>query len=177
MSSYKNRNQSRQRSRVSLDRRMDNWIETGKQVVDGVAGNRPGQKKGRWQDKTTAPNFEKVGRWMEEKIDWFFEDDEDWLENEDLDYDSTKESITNNTKRPLGAISLRAPKALPPRIDREINYPNEMDEWPDEQSFKVNKWERKEILNKDNPQDLNDSFQEELPIRRRNIPRSSRRKY
>ena len=42
MSPYKNRNQIRQRSGAPLDRRMDKWIQTGKQVVDGVAGNRPG---------------------------------------------------------------------------------------------------------------------------------------
>ena len=45
MSSYKNRNQIRQRSGEPFDRRMDKWIQTGKQVVDGVAGNRPGQRK------------------------------------------------------------------------------------------------------------------------------------
>ena len=176
MSSYKNRNQNPQRPRAPLDRRMDNWIATGKQLVDGVAGNRPGQKRGRWQNKTTAQNFEKVGRWMEEKIDWFFEDDDDWLGNEDFDDDSLQESISN-TKRPLGAISLRAPKALPPQIVETIKNPNEMDEWPDDQSFKVNKWERKDNLIKKNQQDLNDSFQEERSTTRRNIPRSSRRKY
>ena len=126
MSSYKKRNQSRERSRDPLDRRMDKWIETGKQVVDGVAGNRPGQKRRRWQDQTTAPNFEKVGRWMEEKIDWFFEDDEDWLDNEELDDDLFQENI-KNAKRPLGAISLRAPKALPQQIDKQTTNPNEMD--------------------------------------------------
>ena len=176
MSSYKNRNQSRQRSRDPLDRRMDKWIETGKQVVDGVAGNRPGQKRVRWQDKTMAPTFEKVGRWMEDKIDWFFEDDEDWLESEELDNDPLQETIINR-KRPLGAISLRAPKALPPRIDNKTNNLNEMDEWPDDQSFKLNKWKRKDNLIKENQQDANDSFPEERSTRRRNIPRSSRRKY
>ena len=176
MSSYKNRNQNPQRSRAPLDRRMDNWIETGKQLVDGVAGNRPGQKRGRSQNKTTAQNFEKVGRWMEEKIDWFFEDDADWLDNEDFDDDSLQESISN-TKRPLGAISLRAPKALPPQIVETIKNPNEMEEWPDDQSFKVNKWERKDNLIKKNQQDLNDSFQDARSTTRRNIPRSSRRKY
>ncbi len=179
MSSYQNRNQIRQRSRAPLDRRMDKWIKTGKQVVDGVAGNRPGQKRGRWQNKTAAPNFEKVGRWMEEKIDWFFEDDEDWLDNEYLDDDPSpplQESISN-TKRPLGAISLRAPKALPPTIEESTNHPNELDEWPDDQSFKLNKWERKDNLIKENQQDINDSFQNERSSRRRNIPRSSRRKY
>ena len=176
MSSYNNRNQNRQRSRAPLDRRMDKWIQTGKQVVDGVAGNRPGQRRGGWQDKETSANFEKEGRWVEEKIDWFFEDDEDWLDNEDSDDDTLQES-TINTKRPLGAISLRAPKALPPRIGETKNNLNEIDEWPDDQSFKLNRWERKDNLIKQNEQDLNDSFQDEQSTRRRNIPRSSRRKY
>ena len=176
MSSYKNRNQIRQRSRAPLDRRMDKWIQTGKQVVDGVAGNRPGQRRRGWQDKDTSPNFEKVGRWMEEKIDWFFEDD-DWLDNEDLDDESFQES-TNNTKRPLTAISLRAPKALPPQIKAIRNNSDELDEWPDDQSFKLNKWERKDNLLKKNAPDLNDSFlDEQTTQRRKNIPRSSRRKY
>ena len=176
MSSYKNRNQSRQRSRDSLDRRMDKWIETGKQVVDGVAGNRPGQKRRRWQDKTIAPNFEKVGRWMEEKIDWFFEEDEDWLDNEELDDDPLQKSMINK-KRPLGAISLRAPKALSSSIDKKKTNLNEMDEWPDDESFKLNKWERKDNFHKENEQDLKDSSQDERSARRRNIPRSSRRRY
>ena len=176
MSSYKNPNNSRQRSRDPFNRRMDQWISTGKQVVDGVAGNRPGQNRGRWQDKTTGPNFKKVGRWMEEKIDWFFEDDDDWLENEDLDDDPLQESIINK-KRPLGAISLRAPKALPSGIDKKRNYSNDIDEWPDDQSFKLNKWVRTDNLIKENEKNLNDSFQDERSPRRRNIPRSSRRKY
>ena len=177
MSSYRNRNQSRSRSRDPLDRRMDKWIETGKQVVDGVAGNRPGQKRARSQVRSTAPNFEKVGRWMEEKIDWFFEDDDDWLDSEDLDDEMLLES-RNNTKRPLSAISLRAPQALPPQIERRRNNSDEMDEWPDDQSFKLNKWERQDNLRKQNAPDLNDSYLDErTPQRRKNIPRSSRRKY
>ena len=177
MSSYKNRHQIRQRSREPLDRRMDKWIQTGKQVVDGVAGNRPGQRRGGRQDKETSANFEKVGRWMEEKIDWFFEDDDDWLDNEDLDDESFQES-TNNTKRPLTAISLRVPKALPPQIKAIRNNSDELDEWPDDQSFKLNKWERKDNVINQNVSDLSDSFLDERTSqRRKNIPRSSRRKY
>ena len=177
MSSYNNRNQIRQRSREPLDRRMDKWIQTGKQVVDGVAGNRPGQRRGGWQDKETSANFDKVGRWMEEKIDWFFEDDDDWLDNEDLNDEPLQESL-DNTKRPLTAISLRAPKALPPQIEGRRNNSDELDEWPDDQSFKLNKWERKDNLIKKNAPDLNDSFLDERTTqRRKNIPRSSRRKY
>ena len=177
MSSYKNRNQIRQRSRAPLDRRMDKWIQTGKQVVDGVAGNRPGQRRRGWQDKDTSANFEKVGRWMEEKIDWFFEDDDDWLDYEDLDDEPFQES-SKNIKRPLSAISLRAPKALPPLIEGSRKNLDELDEWPDEQSFKLNKWERKDNLIKQNQLDLDDSsLHERTPKRRKNIPRSSRKKY
>ena len=177
MSSYKNRNQIRQRSKAPLDRRMDKWIQTGKQVVDGVAGNRPGQRRRGWQDSDTSVNFEKVGRWMEEKIDWFFEDDDDWLDNEDLDDEPFQESL-NNTKRPLTAISLRAPKALPPQIEGRRNISDELDEWPDDQSFKLNKWERKDNLVKQRTPELNESLLDErTPQRRKNIPRSSRRKY
>ena len=177
MSSYQNRNLSRQRSRDSLDRKMDKWIKTGRQVVDGVAGNRPGQKRRGWEDRNKGPNFEKVGRWMEDKIDWFFEDDDDWLDNEDLDDEPLQESI-NNTKRPLSAISLRAHKALPPQIEGWGKNSDELDEWPDDQSFKLNKWERKDNLIKQNPTDLKDSLlNERTPQRRKNIPRSNRRKY
>ena len=177
MSSYRNPNQRRQRSREPLERRMDKWIQTGKQVVDGVAGNRPGQRRSGWQDQTNGPNFEKVGRWMEDKIDWFFEDDEDWLDDEDLDDEPLRENI-NNRKRPLSAISLRAPKALPPQIEGRRNNADELDEWPDDQSFKLNKWERKDNLIKQNATDSNDScLDERTPQRRKNIPRSSRRKY
>jgi hypothetical protein len=155
---------------------MDKWIKTGKQVVDGVAGNRPGQRRGAWQNKESSVNLEKVGRWMEEKIDWFFEDD-DWLDNEDLD-DEPLQKRTSNTKRPLSAISLRAPKALPPQIEGRRNNSDELDEWPDDESFKLNKWERKDNLIKQNESDLNDSLiGEQTPQRRKNIPRSSRRKY
>ena len=177
MSSNNNRHPIRKRSRAPLDRRMDQWIQTGKQVVDGVAGNRPGQRRGGWQDKDTSANFEKVGRWMEEKIDWFFEDDDDWLDNEDLDDEPLQVNI-NNTKRPLSAISLRAPKALPPKIEGRRNNSDEMDEWPDDQSFKLNQWERKDNLIKQNPPHLNDAFLDERTTQRiKNMPRSSRRKY
>ena len=175
MSSYQKRNQSRPRSRDPLERRMDKWIETGKQVVDGVAGNRPGQRRGGWKDRSAGPNFQKVGRWMEEKIDWFFEEDEDWLDNEDSDEQIPEINI--NKKKPLGAISLRAPKALPSQIDRKIDNLDDNDEWPDEQSFRLNQWERKDQFVDKNDQDLNISDKDDRSFRRRNVPRSSRRRY
>ena len=113
---------------------------------------------------------------MEEKIDWFFDDDEDWLENEALDYESPPE-IVRNTKKPLTAISLRVPRALPPQIDATRNNSDELDEWPDDQSFKLNKWQRKDNPINKNPPDFIESFEKQTPQRRKNIPRSNRRKY
>ncbi len=177
MSSYRNRYQSRRRSREPLDRRMDKWIETGKQVVDGVAGNRPGQRRLGLKENTTGANFERVGRWMEEKIDWFFEDEDDWLEDEDSNNLKIEEKIIN-TKRPLSAISLRVPKALPSQIDQKRNILNDNDQWPDDQSFELNRWERKTNLTKQNEHSLKVSSREEIrSTKRRNIPKSSRRKY
>ena len=175
MRSYQNRNQNRQRSRDPLERRMDKLIQTGKQVVDGVAGNRPGQKRSGWRDRSTRVNFDKVGRWMEDKIDWFFEDDEDWLEDEELDTDIS--DINLNKKRPLGAISLRVPKALPPQDNSKRKNLEENNEWPDDRSFKLSQWERKDHLKKQQDVDLNDSSSLRKYPKKRNLPRSSRRKY
>ena len=177
MGSYSNRNQSRQRSREPLDRRMDKWIQTRKQVVDGVAGNRPGQRRPGWQDKTNGPNLEKVGRWMEKKIDWFFEDDEDWLDDEELNDDFSIPEHNLNKKRPLGAISLRAPKALPSQEILKSNNLDEIDEWPDQKSFKLNNWERKDQILKKQDLDFNNPSSARRSSRKRNLPRSSRRKY
>jgi len=84
---------------------------------------------------------------------------------------------TSDTKRPLSAISLRAPKALPPKIETRRQNLDALDEWPDDQSFKVNKWERKDNFAKQNASDLNDSFLDKRKPQRRNIPRSKRRRY
>ena len=45
MNSNKYRNQIGQRPKDPLERRMDQWFETGRQFVDGVSGTRPGQRK------------------------------------------------------------------------------------------------------------------------------------
>ena len=177
MSSYNNRNQIRSRSRDSFDRRMDKWIETGKQVVDGVAGNRPGQARNGWNGKTNGGNFEKVGRWMEDKIDWFFEEEDDWLENANFEDENPIEEIQSSKKRPLSAISLRGPKLLPAQIDEIRKNSNLDNEWPDEKSYKLNQWERKDHLITKDDFDSQTSSKTYKTSRKRNLPKSNRRKY
>ncbi|MFL0781897.1 MAG: RNA helicase, partial [Prochlorococcus sp.] len=74
------RRQRRQRSRDPLDRRFDQWIETGRQLVDGVSGARPGQRGASRAEGPAIPSLDGVGRWVGDKIDWLMDEEEDWRE-------------------------------------------------------------------------------------------------
>jgi hypothetical protein len=62
-----------ERSRDPRDRRLDQWLETGRQLVDGVAGRRPGQRR-------PGLDLDSVGRWVGDKVEWLLEEDDDWRE-------------------------------------------------------------------------------------------------
>lgn len=69
----------RRRSGGSLDQ----WMSAGRQLVDGVAGARPGsrpQARGAERRAGGRPGLEGLGRWVENRIDWFLEGDDDWPE-------------------------------------------------------------------------------------------------
>ena len=55
------------------DRRLDTWIETGRQFVDGVSGRRPGQRR-------SSFDLDSVGRWVGDKVEWLLEEDDAWRE-------------------------------------------------------------------------------------------------
>ena len=144
----------------NLDKKMDKFIEAGRQFVDGVSGARPGTRRNSNFQEFSKRNAKQVSQWVSKKMDSIFDDEsydeyqEDWYANNDYeeqaelksfkrsnDFDETYE---NNYKRPLEAISLREsqdllneePKKLPPNIE----YIEE--DWPDESNFKVNQWHR-----------------------------------
>ena len=56
-----------------MERRLDTWLETGRQLVDGVSGRRPGQRR-------TSLDLDSMGRWVGEKVEWLLDDDDDWRE-------------------------------------------------------------------------------------------------
>ena len=62
-----------ERSREPRDRRLDQWLQTGRQLVDGVAGRRPGQRR-------PGLDLDSVGRWVGDKVEWLLEEDDDWRE-------------------------------------------------------------------------------------------------
>ncbi len=157
----------RQSSRDSIERRMDQWVETGRQLVDGVAGNRPGQRK-----KDNRSGLNDMGRWVGEKIDWLFEDEDDWNESREA-FDAIQEK-TDLQKRPLTAVSLRVSKVLASssHIEEENNL---SDEWPDESSFKIDRWEREPSLKREENVIQNSSDYPHVENNNlRPLPRSSR---
>ena len=167
--------QPRQRSRDPLDRRFDQWIETGRQLVDGVAGTRPGQRGSGRTDRRSTPSLGTVGRWVGDKIDWILEEDEDWLEP----WQAETQPTASATKRPLEAISRRAPPVISP-ASTDSDDVSCADEWPDESSFQVDHWQR-QPPERITPEAVSNSsssapVRSERPLGRRPLPRSSRRR-
>ncbi len=163
-SNFDRRNRER-----SFDQRLDQLIETGRQVVDGVAGNRPGKRNLASIERNSLSRFSNVGRWVEDKLDWLLEDDEDWME-EPLNSNSRLNNV--NRKKPLEAISQRNLKdfdknSYGQQVNSDMN-----DEWPEDSTFKIDKWSR--VHSKEN-EDSKTSL-EKINSSRRPLPRSSRKR-
>ncbi len=147
-----------------LESRFYKWIETGRQVFDGVAGTRPGVRR-----NSSRRLQGRVTKWVGEKLDWFLEDEDDWLEP----WQSDSSVTFKNKKKPLDAISMRVQKSIPSsqRIDEE-NF--DENHWPDDSSFRVNKWQRPKKNTNSAPSVGNS--RDNVNLDRRNLPRSSRRR-
>ena len=144
-----------ERSREPRDRRLDQWLETGRQLVDGVAGRRPGQRR-------PGLDLDSVGRWVGDKVEWLLEEDDDWREPWQ---DSAEPK--GRGKRPLQAISRRSRQRSVPTAAS-----SSPDDWPEDDLFQVQRWQRE-------PAQRSSSEGEPLdqpPTPRRGLPRSSRRR-
>ena len=134
---------------------MDQWLETGRQLVDGVSGRRPGQRR-------TSLDLDSVGRWVGEKVEWLLEDDEDWREPWQEQASSAVRPAAaaegRPVRRPLDAISRRSQT---PDGTGEVAAAgsNANEGWPDDDNFRVERWSRGSDQGS-----------------RRSLPRSSRRR-
>ena len=142
------------RRRDGLDQRMDQWLETGRQLVDGVSGRRPGQRR-------TSLDLDSVGRWVGEKVEWLLEDDEDWREPwQEQASPAVRPAAAEGrpVRRPLDAISRRSQT---PDGTGEVAAAgsNANEGWPDDDNFRVERWSRGSDQSS-----------------RRSLPRSSRRR-
>lgn len=178
-------------ARRQQGQRLDQWLETGRQFVDGVAGTRPGRRAGRG----TAARLDAVGRWVGDKIDWLLDEEDDgrdlWQSGAPLPTSApSPRSIASpsraqqpsrakqpaRAKRPLEAISRRQPARIPPTpqslqpaVTRDDAWPD--DAWPEESDFRVDRWQRPVERSQPRREPV-----EPAPASRRSLPRSSRRR-
>ena len=159
------------------ERRRDVWLETGRQIVDGVSGRRPGQRR-------SSLDLESVGRWVGDKVEWLLEEEDDWREP----WQEPAVRSGRRGKRPLEAISRRQPRPSvgSPAFEQTVfgqspaeqpsipmAAPTEVDsaeEWPEDDSFRVDRWQRSRSSQLDAAPQVDPS-----PVRR-TLPRSSRRR-
>ena len=110
-----------QRSPDPFDRRLDRWLDTGRQLVDGVSGARPGR---RGVDRFDgASRLDAVGRWVGDRIDWLLDEEDDWREPSDPSsrWDSPRSpSLPTISERSEAARPVSARSASASRMDRPV---------------------------------------------------------
>lgn len=129
---------STRRPEPRLEQRLDEWMTAGRQLVDGVAGARPGSRpSARGAAAGGVPRLRPgdLGRWVEQKIDWLLEDDDGWREPWQA---ASPTAGPPSRRRPLEAISRRSVSLLP---ERQGPAPDSQD-WPADDNFTVNRWRR-----------------------------------
>ena len=168
-------NQSRRhRYRDPLDRRLDQFLQTGRQFVDGVSGTRPGKRRLMSSGRLSGSSLDKVGRWVGDKLDWLLEDEDDW--REPWQSESVEEITTLTHKRPLDAISRRV-FSQPVESKMANDQSLDDDSWPDEAVFRVQKWSRTDSQAKSLELDTAvNNNRKSVKSNRRPLPRSSRRR-
>ena len=151
MDSSRRRNNKNNFEIGNLDRKVDQFLEAGRQFVDGVSGTRPGSRRRGRFNRFSRSNVNDLGRWVSDKVDSFFEEEEfdDWISDTEssnqfksfsrgIDSGSIKENFMN--KRPLTARSLR--ELNKPVSNNAERLLSPVEDWPEEGDFKVNKWQR-----------------------------------
>lgn len=179
------RRQRVQRSPDALDRRLDRWLDTGRQLVDGVSGARPGRRNTDRQDGSSR--LDAMGRWVGDRIDWLLDEEDDWREVAEQPQglnsarsapegvsSSVEQSVPARRKRPLQALSRRQPVLPPPEVSKpSAQSPEEDDVWPEDDSFRVERWKRATSRDATVESDSSSTLR---PQTRRPLPRSSRRR-
>ncbi|QPN71242.1 RNA helicase [Synechococcus sp. CBW1108] len=120
-----------------LEQGFDRLVSTGRQLVNGVSGARPGARGS--ERRQRGPSLQAgLGKWVEGKLDWILEDGEELRE-------PWQDPLPVAPRRqPLEAISRRSgplPQALQARQAPQTSQ-GEPDVWPDDTDFVVPRWQR-----------------------------------
>lgn len=167
--------QPERRSEPRFDQRLDQWVTAGRQLVDGVSGARPGSRSG---GRAAGLRLDHLGRWVEDKLDWLMEDEEGWRE-------TWEEPAPRRSRRqPLEAISRRLPERQErPRPAVQPVSDAAQQDWPDDDSFSLNRWSRSDTRRRPEPEPRGPQPPVDAPLRDvspragRALPRSSRRRF
>ena len=168
--------------KLNFERKVDQFIEVGRQFVDGVSGARPGNRRRTSIKELSKRKVNNVTEWVSKTVDSIFEDENVFQDDWDDQYiDEPKDTIKNysrnqesfqnkNTmyKRPLRAISLRIKEITPKRLK---SYD---EDWPDAEAFQINRWKRDKTKCDELNLKVNNSGK--TNIKGRNLPKSSRRR-
>lgn len=183
---------SYRRPEPRLEQRLDQWMTAGRQLVDGVAGARPGSRPSSARAAGTRAGSRlrpgDLGRWVEDKLDWLLEDDEGWREPWQerqparperpragaAPADQATGGSVGGRRRPLEALSRRGAPLLPEQRPSQEAPPAAApaataaeQDWPDDASFSINRWRR---------ESGGDAPRQPPPAPSRAVPRSSRRR-
>lgn len=154
-----------------LEQRLDRWMSTGRQLVEGVSGGRPGSRAGGRRPEGrpgTRGGFDGLGRWVEDRLDWLLDDSDDWPEpwqesgRRPADPAGSRRPAPQapapeqpraawsaaermpQTRRRLEAISRRGSSGQPAAAQAPAPVPQASDpqDWPDDSVFDVPRWQR-----------------------------------
>ncbi len=157
-----------------LEQRFDRLVSAGRQLVDGVSGARPvsrtaprGPQRG---GDDRRPGLDRLGRWVEDKLDWILDEDEDWREP----WQEPAQRPQPAGRRPLEAISRRGRPADGGAAQGGVAAQDGgAEDWPDDASFSIPRWQRQPAA----PQPLPVDAPDPLPSgAARPLPRSTRRR-
>jgi hypothetical protein len=153
----------------ALEQRLDRWVSTGRQLVEGVSGGRPGGRQGNRSRpegrQGSRGGFDGLGRWVENRLDWLLDDSDDWPEpwqqGERRPGDSGPRRPARPTPaRPVSDADRAIGRSEQPRrrLDaisrRQLARPSgataraaaepaaDPEAWPDESLFNVPRWQR-----------------------------------
>ncbi|MFS6826851.1 hypothetical protein [Cyanobium sp. ATX-6F1] len=127
-------NRARRRGGEPIDSRLgqgfDRFLDAGRQLVNGVAGARPGSRPSGSAGPGRGGGRAGLGAWVEDRLDWLLEDEDDWREpwqeasrtapNREAPYGDRwgRESASRPTAgRPTADRYAPSPRATAPRGD------------------------------------------------------------
>jgi hypothetical protein len=189
----------------ALEQGLDRLVSAGRHLVDGVSGARPGSRpsaRAAGRGAGGLPRLNELGRWVETKLDWILDEEDSWREPWEESQDGSGRSRSGPgrfppaspapsasslagadpsplqaPRRPLEAISRRG--ASRPSAEPPARQDGEGEDWPDEDSFALPRWQRPLTSR---PETAAGPTERQRPAAKapaapgRSLPRSSRRR-